>query len=124
MMGFMARMRLGWASVVFFVAGVASALWVVFLIGQGLEKADQWSSVAAFGGTVVFGVLGVLMARRSGDPAQGTSLPGTPGTPGTPDSETLPPPGAQSINVHGGIAPIVGPGGTQTNTFNTTPPGT
>lgn len=117
----MGRMRLGWASVMFFVAGVASALWVVFLISQGLEKADQWSSVAAFGGTVVFGILGLVMARRSGDPAQGASLPNTPDTP---DSETLPPPGGQNINVHGGIAPIVGPGGTQTNTFNTTPPGT
>jgi len=121
MMGIMGRIRLGGASVLFFLAGVASALWVVFLIGQGLGKADQWSSVAAFGGTVVFGILGVVMARRSGGPAQGTS---SPDKPDMPDSGTLPPPGGQSINVHGGIAPIVGPGGTQTNTFNTTPPGT
>ncbi|MFI7081693.1 hypothetical protein ACIBO1_30830 [Micromonospora sp. NPDC049903] len=114
----MARMRLGWASVVFFVAGLASALWAVFLVGQGLEKADQWSSVAAFGATVVFGVLSVLIARRSRHPAQERS------SPGTPNDGTLPPPGNQTINVHGGIAPIVGPGGTQTNNFNTTPPGT
>lgn len=111
-------MRLGWASVALFVAGVASALWVVFLIGQGLDKADQWSSVAAFGGTIVFGILGVLMARRSGDQARAVS------SPETPDRETAPPPGSQTINVYGGNAPIAGPGGTQTNTFHTTPPGT
>ncbi|MFJ8691131.1 hypothetical protein [Micromonospora wenchangensis] len=102
----------------FFVAGAASALWAVFLISEGLDKADKWSSVAAFIGTVVLGVLGLVTARRSANPTPSPTSP--PAGNGGPPPST----GVQTINVHGGIAPIVGPGGTQTNTFNTPPPGT
>lgn len=47
-----------------FAAGAASAAWVVFLISQGLERADKWSSVGGFLGIVVFGVAGLVVSLR------------------------------------------------------------
>jgi hypothetical protein len=44
--------------------GAASAAWVAFLISQGLDRADKWSSVAAFLGIVIFGIPGLIVSLR------------------------------------------------------------
>lgn len=47
-----------------FAAGAASTAWAAFLVSQGLDRADKWSSVAGFVGIVVFGVAGLVVSLR------------------------------------------------------------
>lgn len=47
-----------------FAAGAVAAAWVAFLISQGLERADKWSSIAGFFGILVFGVAGLAVSLR------------------------------------------------------------
>jgi hypothetical protein len=87
------KRRLYWAA-----AGLILCAWAAFLITQGLQRADSWSSIAAFAATVVFGVLGLLSGGRE-------RLP-----------ELRPQP-TQRVVVHGGNAPIQ-QSGVQHNTFS------
>jgi hypothetical protein len=65
-------------AVAMFAAGAVAAGWVVFLVRQGLDHADKWSSVLGVLLTVVFGVAGLLASRRSppdGGPPGGFAAP-------------------------------------------------
>jgi len=49
-------------AIALFLAGAAIASWVMFLISQGLSRADQWSSVGGFIASVVLGASGLVIA--------------------------------------------------------------
>ncbi|MFC7527594.1 hypothetical protein [Actinoplanes sp. GCM10030250] len=85
----------------------------MFLIGQRLQRADQWSSVAAFGATVIFGLLSVYFAVRRARTPLAPAAAAEPGPAGTE--------GGRDINVSGGNVAYA-ENGPQANHFHS-PPG-
>ncbi|MFG3558938.1 hypothetical protein ACGGAQ_31640 [Micromonospora sp. NPDC047557] len=74
----MTRLRAAALAVACFLLGVASASWVAFLMWQGLDKSDKWSSVAGVMLTVAFGIGSLWASRRGTDTqAAGPTSPAT-----------------------------------------------
>jgi hypothetical protein len=65
----MTRRKWIWLAVAMFVAGAVAASWAAFLVRQGLDHADKWSSIVGVLLTVVFGVAGLLATRHAGPPS-------------------------------------------------------
>jgi hypothetical protein len=97
-----------------FLLGAISAGWTAFLISQGLDRADQWSSVAALAFTVFFGIAGLIIAATAGRAAaQARTASPSPDRPAAGPSTVV-----QHIEARGN-APIQG-SGVQYNSFHTT----
>lgn len=63
--GAMTRRRL-WASITIVGCALLLGGWIAFLARNGLDRADQLSSVAGVVVAVILGVLGVWMSARGG----------------------------------------------------------
>lgn len=106
-----------------FLAGLALGGWLIFLAGEGLDRADQWSSVVGAVAAVLLGLGGLVIgalswreARRANErpavpPGASPRAPSStsPGGPTAgPAPVTAPPAGPVQLNLASGDATVYG----------------